>query len=97
MGSPFGVPWRTGSFERGQDLANLCQMVDNMEEIRIIRQGRYVELRFSGLDDSVTQEEVLTAMADSTGCHTGKLDVGEISLLESSWLCVVPVFRRGIQ
>ncbi|EFN66418.1 hypothetical protein EAG_09618, partial [Camponotus floridanus] len=70
--------------------------------VRVGRSMKRVELRIRGLDDSVTKEEIVGAVAEMVGCGAEDLAVGEITRLPgrlgSVWLrCPVAVSNKILE
>lgn len=68
----------TSSAERADSLAAKLRDVLNPEEARVSRPIKTAEVRVDGLDDSVTPEEVVAALARSGGCPPENVRAGEI-------------------
>ncbi|XP_053614027.1 uncharacterized protein LOC128677305 [Plodia interpunctella] len=59
-------------------LADKLRQALNPEEVKVSRPVKRVDLRISGLDDSVTREELTAALAKAGACSELDLKVGEI-------------------
>ncbi|XP_025264646.1 uncharacterized protein LOC112638027 [Camponotus floridanus] len=78
------------------------QIAEEARGVRVTRPMKRAELRLRGLDDSVTKEEMVDAVAGMAGCRAGDLSVGEISRLPnrlgSVWLrCPVAVSNKILE
>ena len=94
-------PWlRERGFASPHRLAKAsppCGMKDLTAKVTVPRWT--AELRMTGLEDSVTREEVVAAVAEAGGCRADKVNVGAIRSalrsLESVWLrCPLTVVRK---
>lgn len=68
----------TVSGEKMNTLAEAIRAVNNPEIVRVHRPTKCEELRVSGLDDSVSPEEVIAAIARTGCCSTDAIKAGEI-------------------
>ena len=65
--------------EKADALAAALKEVLSETDVRIARPVKCADLRLTGLDDSVSQEEVAEAVAAAGGCAVGAVKVGAIS------------------
>lgn len=80
-------------------LAQKLRDVLSAEVVQVSRPTRCAELRVSGLDDSVSSEEVAMAVSRAGGCEAGAIKVGEIRQdrqgLGTAWVrCPVSAAKR---
>ena len=68
----------SGSAEKADALAGKMREVLNLEDVRVSRPIKTAEVRIAGLDDSVTSEEVVAAVARSGECLPDKVRTGDI-------------------
>ncbi|XP_047025544.1 uncharacterized protein LOC124634165 [Helicoverpa zea] len=66
------------SAEKADALAAKMREVLNPEDVRVSRPVKTAEVRIAGLDDSVTSEEVVAAVARSGECLPEKVRAGDI-------------------
>ncbi|XP_026745488.1 uncharacterized protein LOC113506849, partial [Trichoplusia ni] len=66
------------SGEKADALAEKLRATLNSVDVRISRPIRRAEIRLSDLDDSATQEEIVTAIATKGGCSPSDVKVGAI-------------------
>lgn len=66
------------SGEKADSLAEKIKEAINNEDIKVSRPTKSVEVRISGLDDSVTKEEVVAAVVRDGNCPVGSVKAGEI-------------------
>ena len=66
------------SEEKADSLANKLRETLGPEIVRVSRPTKCVELRISGLDDSVTSEDVSAAVARAGACSVEQIKCGEI-------------------
>ncbi|XP_063372175.1 uncharacterized protein LOC134660374 [Cydia amplana] len=76
----------------------LCQLFDS-ELVKVSRPSKCVELRVSGLDDSVSVEDIAAAIAQAGGCAVQEVRVGEIKSdpwsLGSAWVrCPIAAAKK---
>lgn len=64
--------------DKADILAQELRVVLNADDVQVSRPTRCVELRMSGLDDSVSPEEVGAAVSPACGCVAGAVKVGEV-------------------
>ncbi|XP_026746996.1 uncharacterized protein LOC113508238 [Trichoplusia ni] len=68
----------SGSAEKADALAAKMREVLNPEDVRVSRPVKTAEVRITGLDDSVTPEEVVAAVARSGECPPDRVRAGDI-------------------
>lgn len=68
----------SGSAEKADALAAKMREVLNPEDVRVSRPMKTAEVRIAGLDDSVTSEEVVAAVARSGECPPDRVRAGDI-------------------
>lgn len=68
----------SGSAEKADALAAKMREVLSPEDVRVSRPMKTAEVRIAGLDDSVTSEEVVAAVARSGECPSDKVRAGDI-------------------
>nr|XP_037869235.1 uncharacterized protein LOC119629004 [Bombyx mori] len=68
----------SGSAEKADALAAKMREVLSPEDVRVSRPMKTAEMRIAGLDDSVTSEEVVAAVARSGECPSDKVRAGDI-------------------
>ncbi|XP_061719323.1 neurofilament heavy polypeptide-like [Cydia pomonella] len=87
------------SGEKADALADKLREKLNNEVVQVSRPTKNAEVRISGLDDSVTPEDVKEAVAKVGGCHLDQIKCGEIrqdfSGLGSIWVrCPITVVKK---
>ncbi|XP_063620669.1 uncharacterized protein LOC134793074 [Cydia splendana] len=92
------VPGATSS-EKADALADKLREKLNNEVVQVSRPTKTAEVRISGLDDSVTPEDVRKAVVKVGGCHIDQIKCGEIrqdfSGLGSIWVrCPITVVKK---
>lgn len=94
------VPGATSDEKADQLAAKLTEVLG--EDAKVSRPCKMADLRVSGLDDSVTPEEVAKVVAEKGGCPVEKIRTGQISRaasgLGSLWFqCPVIAARKLIE
>lgn len=67
------------SGERADKLAEALRALLEPKGVRVTRPVKLAELRVTGLDDSITPEEIRAAIAAAGGCPPGEVSVGKIN------------------
>jgi len=75
----FEVPGEE-SGQKADKFAEALRTVLGPKGVRVTRPVKRVEMRVSGLDDSITPDEVLAAIAAAGDCSAGEVKVGKINL-----------------
>nr|XP_034839930.1 uncharacterized protein LOC117996029 [Maniola hyperantus] len=88
--------------EKADALAHKIREVIGEEFVRVSRPTKCVDIRVSGLDDSVTSSDVVTAVARTGGCSADQVRAGEVvrnfSGLGTVWLrCPVMAAKKVVE
>ncbi|XP_061711723.1 uncharacterized protein LOC133521017 [Cydia pomonella] len=89
----------TTSGDKADSLAAKLRETLNEADVRIARPVKCAEMRISGLDDSVSEDELAAAVAKGGGCALEAVSVGRISRtptgLGTAWVrCPVAVAKK---
>ncbi|XP_063623084.1 uncharacterized protein LOC134795183 [Cydia splendana] len=89
----------TTSGDKADSLAAKLRETLNEADVRIARPVKCAEMRISGLDDSVAEEELAAAVAKAGGCALEAVNVGRISRtptgLGTAWVrCPVAAAKK---
>ncbi|XP_063634877.1 nascent polypeptide-associated complex subunit alpha, muscle-specific form-like [Cydia splendana] len=66
------------SGDKADKLAEAIQQQIGLEKVRVSRPSKTVDIRVTGLDESVTKEEVVAAVAKTGGCTVDMVKAGEV-------------------
>lgn len=73
----------SGCVDKAKALEEKVRTILPMDKVVVARPVRTGELRFMGLDDTITSEEVADFIIDAGKCNEGKVKVGAIQAVKN--------------